>query len=86
MNFFTVSASPHIRTRESTSRIMLDVVIALIPAGIASIWFFWSKNALDYFTGHNSCSTDRTVNSKADEKAGYNRRLQRSGHRNFAGI
>ena len=37
--FFTVSASPHIRTRESTSRIMLDVVIALIPAGIASIWF-----------------------------------------------
>jgi electron transport complex protein RnfD len=43
MNFFTVSASPHIRTRESTSRIMLDVVIALIPAGIASIWFFGVK-------------------------------------------
>jgi electron transport complex protein RnfD len=40
MSLLTVSSSPHIRTRESTSRIMLDVVIALIPAGIASIYFF----------------------------------------------
>lgn len=40
MSLLTVSSSPHIRTKESTSRIMLDVVIALIPAGIASIYFF----------------------------------------------
>ncbi|HBG75629.1 RnfABCDGE type electron transport complex subunit D [Eubacteriales bacterium mix99] len=39
MDYFTVSPAPHIRTQESTSRIMLDVVIALIPAGIASIYF-----------------------------------------------
>ena len=40
MNLFTVSSSPHIRSKESTSRIMLDVVIALIPAGIASVYFY----------------------------------------------
>ncbi|HCS72776.1 MAG TPA: Na+-transporting NADH:ubiquinone oxidoreductase subunit D [Clostridiales bacterium] len=38
MNLFTVSSSPHIKTRDTTSKIMLDVIIALIPAGLVSIW------------------------------------------------
>jgi electron transport complex protein RnfD len=38
MSFFTVSSSPHISTHETTSRIMLDVIIALIPAGVVSVW------------------------------------------------
>lgn len=32
--------SPHIRDNSSVSRIMLDVIIGLLPASIASIWFF----------------------------------------------
>lgn len=36
----TVSSSPHVRSTESTRRIMLDVIIALVPAGIASVYFF----------------------------------------------
>ncbi|MGI6140240.1 MAG: RnfABCDGE type electron transport complex subunit D, partial [Caldicoprobacterales bacterium] len=44
MSKFTVSPSPHIRTHESTSRIMLDVIIALIPAGVVSIWLFGAKS------------------------------------------
>lgn len=40
MNLLTVSSSPHIRSRESVSRIMLDVVIALIPAGAVSAYFY----------------------------------------------
>ncbi|MGI6142187.1 MAG: RnfABCDGE type electron transport complex subunit D [Caldicoprobacterales bacterium] len=44
MSKFTVSPSPHIRTNESTSRIMLDVIIALIPAGVVSIWLFGAKS------------------------------------------
>ncbi len=32
-----VSSSPHIRHRDTTSGIMLDVILALIPAGIASV-------------------------------------------------
>lgn len=35
-----VSASPHLRTKDTTQRIMLDVVIALIPALIAAVVIF----------------------------------------------
>lgn len=35
-----VSSSPHIRSNESIQRIMLDVVIALMPAVIGSVYFF----------------------------------------------
>ncbi|MFH0871524.1 MAG: RnfABCDGE type electron transport complex subunit D [bacterium] len=35
-----VSASPHIRDTITTAEIMRDVAISLIPAGIASIYFF----------------------------------------------
>ena len=38
-----VSASPHIRSERTTTRIMLDVIIALIPALIASVIFFGPK-------------------------------------------
>lgn len=37
---YTVSSSPHIHDGDTTQRIMLDVVIALIPAGIFSVWHF----------------------------------------------
>ncbi len=39
-NKLTVSASPHVKSAETTTGIMLDVIIALIPAGIASIFVF----------------------------------------------
>ena len=42
----TVSSSPHIRSKESVSRIMLDVVIALIPAAIAAVISFGWRVAL----------------------------------------
>lgn len=35
-----VSSSPHIRDDSSTKRIMLDVIIALLPAGLAGMYFF----------------------------------------------
>ena len=40
MNTLNVSISPHVRDNASTSRIMLDVLIALIPTFIASIFIF----------------------------------------------
>lgn len=40
-----VSSSPHIRSNESIQRIMLDVIIALTPAMIGSVYFF-GLNAL----------------------------------------
>ncbi len=49
MNKLRVNISPHIRSGNSTAGIMLDVIIALIPALIASIYFFGFR-AL-YITG-----------------------------------
>lgn len=40
---FLVSSSPHIRSGESTKKIMSDVAIALLPALFAGIWFFGLK-------------------------------------------
>lgn len=39
-NMLIVSSSPHIRSDESVKKIMLDVIIALIPAMIGSVYFF----------------------------------------------
>ncbi|NMB08706.1 MAG: RnfABCDGE type electron transport complex subunit D [Tissierellia bacterium] len=44
-NSLIVSSSPHIRSNESIQRIMLDVIIALTPAMIGSVYFF-GLNAL----------------------------------------
>ena len=42
-----VTSSPHLRARHSVSSIMLDVIIALIPAGIAGVIIFgWRAAAL----------------------------------------
>lgn len=40
MSKFIVSASPHISGKQTTRKIMLDVLIALTPAAIASVIFF----------------------------------------------
>ena len=45
MNKLIVSSSPHIRTRNDTPGIMLDVVLALLPAVIASV-IIYGYNAL----------------------------------------
>ncbi len=49
MNKLNSSISPHIRSGNSTAGIMLDVIIALIPALLASIYYFGFR-AL-YITG-----------------------------------
>lgn len=37
---YTVSSSPHIREKDTTQSIMRDVIIALLPATIAGVYFF----------------------------------------------
>ena len=46
MSNLTVSSSPHIRQKTSTQRVMLDVIIALCPALIASIIIFGYRAAV----------------------------------------
>ena len=40
MDNYLVSPSPHVRHSDTTQKIMLDVLIALLPASIASVIFF----------------------------------------------
>jgi len=42
-NRLFVSGAPHIRSRESTPEIMLDVIIALVPAAVAATYFFGTR-------------------------------------------
>ena len=39
-NKVLATSSPHIRSNDNTTKIMLDVIIALLPAVIASIYYF----------------------------------------------
>lgn len=39
----TVTSTPHIRSKDTIEKIMLDVIIALLPACIAGIYFFQFK-------------------------------------------
>ena len=39
-NKFIVSSSPHIKSHEDTSYIMKQVVLALVPAALAAVYFF----------------------------------------------
>ncbi|NLT98335.1 MAG: RnfABCDGE type electron transport complex subunit D [Christensenellaceae bacterium] len=40
MDKYTLSSSPHVRSAETTGRIMLDVIIALLPATVLGVVFF----------------------------------------------
>ncbi|MCL1806560.1 MAG: RnfABCDGE type electron transport complex subunit D [Oscillospiraceae bacterium] len=46
MNKLTVSYAPHIHDNSSARRIMLDVIIALVPAFAMSVWVFGSRAAV----------------------------------------
>ena len=46
-NRLLVSSSPHIQTRTNVSNVMRDVVIALLPAALAGIFFFGLSAAIN---------------------------------------
>ena len=46
MDNMIITSSPHVRSNASVSRIMLDVVIALVPAAVAAVYYFKFQAAL----------------------------------------
>jgi len=52
---YTVSSSPHIKSNDSVQGIMRDVIIALIPATLAGIYFFGIKAFLVTLVSVLSC-------------------------------
>lgn len=51
----TLSSSPHIRSKDSVQSIMRDVVIALVPAALAGIYFFKWRALFVILTSIVSC-------------------------------
>lgn len=63
MNTFTVSPSPHIRSNVTTSAVMLHVIIACVPAMIASAVFFgWRALTLIGFCALTAMLWERLCN------------------------
>lgn len=55
MGKLIVSASPHFNSKSTTQTIMLDVIIALVPAMIASVIFFGFRSAVVILTTVAAC-------------------------------
>ena len=64
-NKLTVSASPHVKSAETTTGIMLDVIIALLPAGIASVFVFGIRALLIIAISVISCVLAEFLSRKA---------------------
>lgn len=52
---YTVSSSPHIRSKDTVSNIMRDVLIALLPATAAAIYYFRTQAILIIVVSILSC-------------------------------
>ncbi len=64
MNKLIVSSSPHFNGKTTTSGIMLDVIIGLAPAMIASVILFGFKSAVIILTCVASCILSEYVSRK----------------------
>jgi len=66
-----LTASPHVRSAESTIRIMWSVVISLVPVVAASIYFFGPSAILVLLASIAGCLiTERLFGSRSDSLAG----------------
>lgn len=64
-DLYNVSASPHVRSKDSTKTIMRDVVIALLPAVLAGIWVFKVDALLVLLTTSVTCLLTEYLYEKA---------------------
>ncbi|MBD3413333.1 MAG: RnfABCDGE type electron transport complex subunit D [Candidatus Aminicenantes bacterium] len=67
-NTFVLKSSPHFRDKDSVSKIMYTVVLSLIPAVIASVYFFRLKAVLIYITCVATCLATEAVFLKVRKK------------------
>ena len=60
----TVSASPHVRSAQTVSGIMLNVIIALIPTLAASVWLFGPRVLLICLVTIGTCMLSEYLSRK----------------------
>ena len=63
-----VSLAPHIRSNDTVQKIMLDVIIALVPAMIAAVYFFGMRSILLILTCVVACVATEYVTQSALKK------------------
>ncbi len=64
MSKFNVSISPHIRSRETTATIMLDVIIALLPSVIVGVAVFGARAFAITMLSVTSCVASEYIYEK----------------------
>lgn len=67
-NNLLVCSSPHLRDRTKTKNIMIDVIIALIPASVIGIYYFGFRAALVILVTIAACVAGEYVSRKAMKK------------------
>ncbi len=67
MNFYTES-SPHIKDGDTTQKIMLRVIIALLPAIIYSVVIFGNRVIILYLTSIITCVLSTIIVKKVRRK------------------
>lgn len=65
---YTVSSSPHIRAKDTTQSIMRDVVIALLPATAAGVYFFKLQGLLVILASVLACVAAEYIWQKATHR------------------
>lgn len=65
---FVVSGTPHVRSKESIQSIMRDVIIALVPATAAGIYYFGMNALLLVIASIVSCVVFEALYQKAAKK------------------
>ena len=65
---YQVSSSPHVRAKDSTSRVMLYVIIALLPATLFGIWNFGMHALLLILVTIASCLASEWIFDKIVHK------------------
>ncbi len=65
---FIVSSSPHIKSDDSVSSVMLDVIIALIPAAAAGVYFFGLRALAVILTTVGACILSEYIYQKVTKK------------------
>lgn len=60
-----VTSSPHVRSKRTVNKEMLDVIIALAPAAIAAIYFFGYRALVLMLASVLTCVLTETIFNKA---------------------
>lgn len=80
------SSSPHIRSNENTRSIMLDVIIAMLPALVWAIYNFGFKALISVAVSVVACLFWEWLYRKLLKKPPGHRRPVRRCHRYAAGL